>query len=113
MPLVPVPQQEGGDSRRAGTFHFKSIGADWYVFSGHKLFGPTGIGVVYGRESLLNATEPWQRGGNMIEDVTFEHTHDQPAPSRFEAGAGNIADAVGLGVAIDYLTALRTMDGVI
>jgi len=84
----------------------QSIGADWYVFSGHKLFGPTGIGVVYGREALLNATEPWQRGGNMIEDVTFEHTRYQSAPARFEAGTGNIADAVGLGAAIDYITAL-------
>ena len=80
--------------------------SDWYVFSGHKVFAPTGIGVLYGREDLLNATHPWQGGGNMIKDVTFERTIYQEAPSRFEAGTGNIADAVGLGAAIDYVTAV-------
>ena len=83
-----------------------SLDADWYVFSGHKVFGPTGIGVLYGKEDLLNATEPWQGGGNMIEDVTFEQTRYHKAPGRFEAGTGNIADAVGLGAAIDYVMAL-------
>ncbi len=67
------------------------------------MFGPTGIGVVFGKEDLLNTTPPWQGGGNMIVDVTFEKTVYQPAPTRFEAGTGNIADAVGLGAAIDYL----------
>ncbi len=81
----------------------QALNCDWYVFSGHKVFGPTGIGVLYGREGLLNATQPWQGGGNMIEDVTFEQTRYQQAPSRFEAGTGNIADAVGLGAAIDYV----------
>ncbi len=81
----------------------RALDADWYVFSGHKVFGPTGIGVLYGKEDLLNATEPWQGGGNMIKDVTFEHTEYQPAPARFEAGTGNIADAVGLGAALDYV----------
>jgi len=80
------------------------LGADWFVFSGHKVFGPTGIGVLYGKEALLNETEPWQGGGNMIKDVTFEHTSYHNAPGRFEAGTGNIADAVGLGAAIDYVT---------
>ena len=80
------------------------LDADWFVFSGHKVFGPTGIGVVYGKEELLNQTEPWQGGGNMIVDVTFEHTTFHKAPGRFEAGTGNIADAVGLGAAIDYVT---------
>ncbi len=79
------------------------LDCDWYVFSGHKVFGPTGIGVLYGKEGLLNETQPWQGGGNMIQDVTFEHTKYQQAPSRFEAGTGNIADAVGLGAAIDYV----------
>lgn len=79
------------------------LDCDWYVFSGHKVFGPTGIGVLYGKEDQLNQTEPWQGGGNMISDVTFEHTQYQQAPSRFEAGTGNIADAVGLGAAIDYV----------
>lgn len=79
------------------------LNCDWFVFSGHKVFGPTGIGVLYGKEALLNETQPWQGGGNMIVDVTFEQTKYHNAPSRFEAGTGNIADAVGLGAAIDYV----------
>ncbi len=81
----------------------QSLNCDWLVFSGHKIFGPTGIGVVYGKGDLLEATQPWQGGGNMIEDVTFEHTRYQPAPAKFEAGTGNIADAVGLGAALEYV----------
>jgi len=81
----------------------QQLNPDWFVFSGHKIFGPTGIGVVYGKEDLLNETQPWQGGGNMIKDVTFEHTTFHDAPGRFEAGTGNIADAVGLGAAIDYV----------
>lgn len=81
----------------------QALNPDWFVFSGHKVFGPTGIGVVYGKEELLNATQPYQGGGNMIQDVTFEETKFHNAPSRFEAGTGNIADAVGLGAAIDYV----------
>ena len=73
------------------------------MFSGHKIFGPTGIGVVYGKQDLLDTLPPWQGGGNMIADVTFEKTLYQPAPARFEAGTGNIADAVGLGAALDYV----------
>jgi cysteine desulfurase / selenocysteine lyase len=84
----------------------QDLDADWYVFSGHKVFGPTGIGVLYGKEDILNATDPWQGGGNMIKDVTFERTVYQQAPGRFEAGTGNIADAIGLGAAIDYVSAL-------
>ncbi|WP_375184643.1 family 2A encapsulin nanocompartment cargo protein cysteine desulfurase [Aquabacterium sp.] len=82
------------------------LDCDWFVFSGHKVFGPTGIGVLYGKEALLNETPPWQGGGNMIRDVTFEHTQYHDAPGRFEAGTGNIADAVGLGAAIDYVQKL-------
>jgi len=81
----------------------QALDCDWFVFSGHKVFGPTGIGVVYGKEALLNATEPWQGGGNMIRDVTFERTLYHAAPARFEAGTGNIADAVGLGAALEYV----------
>jgi len=81
----------------------QTLGCDWYVLSGHKVFGPTGIGVVYGKQNVLENSPPWQGGGNMIEDVTFEKTAYQPAPARFEAGTGNIADAVGLGAAFDYL----------
>ncbi len=83
-----------------------ALDCDWFVFSGHKVFGPTGIGVLYGKEAILNDTPPWQGGGNMIKDVTFEHTEYHDAPGRFEAGTGNIADAVGLGAAIDYVQAL-------
>ncbi|MFT3766809.1 MAG: family 2A encapsulin nanocompartment cargo protein cysteine desulfurase [Minicystis sp.] len=82
----------------------QAIGCDFYVFSGHKVFAPTGIGVVRGKEDVLESMPPWQGGGNMIADVTFEKTRYNPAPFRFEAGTGNIADAVGLGAAIDYLT---------
>jgi cysteine desulfurase/selenocysteine lyase len=67
------------------------------------VFGPTGIGAVYGKPDVLTASPPWQGGGNMIQDVTFERTVYQPPPMRFEAGTGNIADAVGLGAALDYL----------
>ena len=81
----------------------QSIGCDFYVFSGHKVFAPTGIGVVYGNSEVLDNMPPWQGGGNMIQDVTFEKTLYQPPPQRCEAGTGNIADAVGLGAAIDYL----------
>jgi len=80
----------------------QALDADYYVFSGHKVFGPTGIGVLYGKREILEAMPPWQGGGNMIADVTFERTLYQSAPARFEAGTGNIADAVGLGAAIDY-----------
>ena len=82
----------------------QALDADFYVFSGHKIFGPTGIGVLYGKRSLLEQLPPWQGGGNMIADVTFEHTRYQAAPNRFEAGTGNIADAVGLATALDYVS---------
>ena len=81
----------------------QSLNCDFYVFSGHKVFAPTGIGVVYGKQDVLADTPPWQGGGNMIVDVTFEKTIYQAPPGRFEAGTGNIADAVGLGAAIAYL----------
>jgi cysteine desulfurase/selenocysteine lyase len=79
------------------------LDCDFYVFSGHKVFAPTGIGVVYGKGNVLDITPPWQGGGNMITDVTFQKTQYQVPPGRFEAGTGNIADAVGLGSAIDYV----------
>lgn len=81
----------------------QSLGADFFVFSGHKLFGPTGIGVLWGRKELLDSLPPYQTGGNMIQDVTLERSIFHNAPNRFEAGTGNIADAVGLGAAIDYV----------
>jgi len=81
----------------------QALDADFYVFSGHKVFGPTGIGALFGKADVLEHMPPWQGGGNMIADVTFEKTVYQPPPFRFEAGTGNIADAVGLGAAIDYV----------
>ena len=81
----------------------KALNPDFYVFSGHKVFAPTGIGVLYGKEDLLIQMPPWQGGGNMIKDVTFDRTTYHEAPGRFEAGTGNIADAVGLGAALDYV----------
>ena len=81
----------------------QALDADFFVLSGHKMFAPTGIGALYGKQAILDTTPPWQGGGSMIADVTFERTTYQRAPSRFEAGTGNIADAVGLGAAIDYL----------
>jgi len=81
----------------------QALDCDFYVFSGHKIFGPTGIGAVYGKLDVLEHMPPWHGGGNMIVDVTFEKTTYQTAPGRFEAGTGNIADAVGLGAALDYV----------
>jgi cysteine desulfurase/selenocysteine lyase len=94
---------DGAQSVSHMRVNVQEIGADFFVFSGHKVFGPTGIGVVYGRRALLEQMPPWQGGGNMIADVTFERTLFQPPPNKFEAGTGNIADAVGLAAAIDYV----------
>jgi len=80
-----------------------SLDADFYVFSGHKIFAPTGIGALYGKAPLLEAMPPWQGGGHMIKDVRFEKTIYQHAPEKFEAGTPDIAGVVGLGAAIDYL----------
>jgi cysteine desulfurase / selenocysteine lyase len=82
----------------------QALGADFYVFSGHKVFGPTGIGVLYGTAEILESMPPWQGGGNMISAVSFERTTYQKPPQRFEAGTGNIADAAGLGAALDYVS---------
>jgi cysteine desulfurase/selenocysteine lyase len=94
---------DGAQSVPHMQINVQDLDCDWYVFSGHKMFAPTGIGAVYGKEHVLNEAPPWQGGGNMIVDVTFEKTVYHAAPARFEAGTGNIADAVGLGAAIDYL----------
>jgi cysteine desulfurase/selenocysteine lyase len=84
----------------------RALDADFYAFSAHKLYGPTGIGVLYGRESLLEAMPPWQGGGDMIKSVTFERTTFNDLPWKFEAGTPNISGAVGLAAAIDYLEEL-------
>jgi cysteine desulfurase/selenocysteine lyase len=82
----------------------QELDCDFFVFSGHKVFAPTGIGAVFGKADILEHTLPWQGGGNMISDVTFEKTQYQSAPFRFEAGTGSIADAAGLGAALDWLS---------
>ena len=84
----------------------QALGCDFYAFSGHKLFGPTGIGVLYGRSELLEEMPPWQGGGDMISSVTFEKTTWNKLPHKFEAGTPDIAGAIGLGAAIDYVGAL-------
>jgi len=84
----------------------RALGCDFYAFSGHKLYGPTGIGVLYGRESLLAAMPPWQGGGDMILTVSFEKTTYNDLPWKFEAGTPNISGAVGLAAAMDYLESL-------
>ena len=82
----------------------QDLGCDFYVFSGHKLYGPTGIGILYGKSSLLNDMPPFQGGGDMIKSVTIEKTLYNDLPYKFEAGTPNIAGAIGLGAAVDYIT---------
>ncbi len=84
----------------------QDLDCDFYAFSGHKLYGPTGIGVLYGKENLLNELPPYQFGGEMILQVTFEHTSYNSLPYKFEAGTPNIAGSIGLGSAIDYLESI-------
>ena len=84
----------------------RALGADFYAFSSHKMYGPTGIGVLYGREELLAAMPPWQGGGDMILTVSFEKTTYNDLPAKFEAGTPNISGAVGLAAAMDYLERL-------
>ena len=81
----------------------QSLDCDFFVFSGHKIYGPSGIGAVYGKKELLEQLPPWQGGGNMIKDVTIERTEFNGPPARFEAGTPNIADAIGLGYALDFV----------
>jgi cysteine desulfurase/selenocysteine lyase len=84
----------------------QALGCDFYAFSGHKLFGPTGIGVLYGREALLDRMPPWQGGGDMILSVAFDKTTYNALPYKFEAGTPNISGAIGLGAAVDFLQSL-------
>lgn len=88
------------------TVDVRALGCDFYVFTGHKLYGPTGIGVLYGHPDLLDAMPPYQGGGDMIERVTFDGTTYREAPYRFEAGTPAIVEAIGLGAAIDYVRAV-------
>ena len=84
----------------------RDLDCDFYAFSGHKLYGPTGIGILYGRADLLESMPPWQGGGDMIRSVTFEHTEYNDIPYKFEAGTPDIAGAIGLAAAIHYLESL-------
>ncbi|MBQ9483600.1 MAG: cysteine desulfurase, partial [Ruminiclostridium sp.] len=95
---VPI-MIDGAQSVAHIPVNVSALDADFYVFSGHKIFAPTGIGALYGKSELLEAARPYHGGGNMIKDVTFERTIYNPAPNKFEAGTGSIADAVGLGAA--------------
>lgn len=97
---------DGAQSTPHLPVNVQALDADFLVFSGHKVFGPTGIGALYAKSHLLEVLPPWQGGGHMIRDVTFERTIFQNAPEKFEAGTPDIAGAVGLGAAIDYLFGL-------
>jgi SufS family cysteine desulfurase len=94
---------DGAQSAPHLAIDVQALGCDFFVFSGHKLFGPTGIGALWGREALLEAMPPWQAGGEMIEHVSFRHTRYAGLPFKFEAGTPNIAGAIGLDAAIGYL----------
>jgi cysteine desulfurase/selenocysteine lyase len=102
---VPV-LVDGAQSVPHMVIDVQKMGCDFFVFSGHKLFGPTGIGILYGKTEYLNAMPPYQSGGEMIRSVTFEKTTYNVLPHKFEAGTPNIAGAIGLGAAIDYLNDL-------
>ena len=95
---------DGAQSIAHTRIDVQSLDADFFVFSGHKIYGPTGIGVVYGKKRFLDVLPPWQGGGNMIRDVTIEETRFAGPPARFEAGTPNVADAIGLGAALDYVS---------
>ncbi len=94
---------DGAQAVTHGKLDVQEMNADFFVFSGHKLFGPTGTGVLYGKESVLNSLPPYQGGGDMIKTVTFEKTTYNELPHKFEAGTPNIAGGIGLGAAIDYI----------
>jgi cysteine desulfurase/selenocysteine lyase len=97
---------DGAQSVAHMPVNVQQLDCDFFVFSGHKIFGPTGIGAVYAKEELLEIMPPWQGGGSMIRNVTFEETTFSEPPAKFEAGTPNVADAVGLGAALDYVNRL-------
>lgn len=97
---------DGSQAIVHGAVNVSALGADFYVFTGHKLYGPTGVGVLYGRADILNSMPPYQGGGDMIETVTFDKTSYKEAPARFEAGTPAIAEVIGLGAAIDYVATI-------
>ncbi|GHT72396.1 hypothetical protein AGMMS50262_00920 [Bacteroidia bacterium] len=95
---------DGAQSIAHTAVDVQDLDVDFFVFSGHKIYAPTGIGVVYGKKELLDIIPHWQGGGNMIKDVTFEETLFNAPPAKFEAGTPNVADAIGLGAALDYVS---------
>jgi cysteine desulfurase/selenocysteine lyase len=97
---------DGAQSAPHQAIDVQALGCDFFALSSHKLYGPTGVGVLWGREALLEAMPPYQGGGDMIRSVTFERTTYAPLPHKFEAGTPNIAGVIGFGAAIDYVTAL-------
>ncbi len=97
---------DGAQAIPHGPVDVTALECDFYTFSGHKVYGPTGIGVLYGREFLLEAMPPWQGGGDMIKTVGFDETTYNDLPYKFEAGTPHIAGAIGLGAAVDYVAAL-------
>lgn len=97
---------DGAQGAAHGPLNLTELGCDFYVFSGHKLYGPTGVGVLWGRQAPLERLPVYQTGGEMIASVSFEHTEFNVLPYRLEAGTPNIADVIGLGAAIDWLLAL-------
>jgi cysteine desulfurase/selenocysteine lyase len=114
--LGAVTVVDGAQSAPHLPVDVRSLGCDFFAFSGHKLFGPTGVGVLYGRAALLERMPPWQGGGNMIASVGLERSTYAPPPARFEAGTPPIAEVIGLGTAIDYvseigLDAIGTWEG--
>lgn len=102
---VPV-LLDGAQSVAHTRVDVQRLDCDFFVFSGHKIYGPSGIGAVYGKKEWLEQLPPWQGGGNMIKDVTIEHTEFNAPPMRFEAGTPNIADAIGLGYALDFVNSV-------
>ncbi|MBK8973980.1 MAG: cysteine desulfurase [Hahellaceae bacterium] len=101
---------DGAQATPHVTVDVQDLDCDFYAFSGHKVYGPTGIGALYGRRAILEAIPPWQGGGEMIERVSFEGTTFNHIPHKFEAGTPAIAEVIGLGAALDYLQAFNTTD---
>jgi cysteine desulfurase/selenocysteine lyase len=99
---------DGAQSAAHFDVDVRALDAEFFVFSSHKVFGPTGVGVLYGKADVLNAMPPYQFGGDMVREVDFERSTFREAPERFEAGTPNIADAVALGAALEYVRPLRT-----
>ena len=102
---VPV-LVDGAQAIAHATVDVRALDCDFYAFSGHKVYGPTGIGVLYGREALLEAMPPWQGGGEMILSVSIEASTYNELPAKFEAGTPNISGAIGLGAALEYVEGL-------